>query len=87
MELSALAVAAVLSDELVAVFKCEQGVDTGVNAEDDASAVTAVAAVGTAVRNVFLAVERDRAVAAVACLNVNSDVIYKHILPQNTVVF
>jgi hypothetical protein len=68
----------------MAVFKCEQGVTAGVHTENDIAAVSAVTAVRTAVRNVFLAMERYRSVTAVACLYINSNVIYKHFLPQNT---
>jgi hypothetical protein len=49
VELTASAVAAVLGYKFVAVFEGEQCINTCVDAEDDISAVTAVAAVGTAV--------------------------------------
>jgi hypothetical protein len=52
--------------------------------QNNITAVAAVTAVGSAVGNVFLGMEAERAVTAVAGLNINLGMIYKHlILPQN----
>ena len=55
-----------------------QGVHPVVGNEQYAAALAAVAAVGTARRDKFLAMERDRAVAAVACLDFNDGFIDNH---------
>ena len=78
VELGALAVSAVLGDELVLVTKGKKGVTAGVHAKDDASAPSSVTAVGSAVGDVFFPTEGNGAVSAVSCLYVNSNVIYKH---------
>ena len=77
-ELVTLAVLAVAGYELVLITESEQGVGALINAENYASALAAVSAVGAAVRNVFLAVKGYRTISAVACLYVNFNVIYKH---------
>ena len=77
-EFVALAVLTVARDKFVLITESKQGIGALVNAENYASALAAVAAVGAAVRNVFLTVKGYRAVSAVARLNVNFNVIYKH---------
>ena len=62
--------------------KIEQRVLGRVGFEDNASAVTAVAAIGPALGNVFFAAERDAPHPAVAGLHVNDCFINKHI-PNN----
>ena len=63
MKFACLAVAAVCRDELFAVAEIEQGICALVDNENDIAAVTAVAAVGTAVGNVLFAAEGNTAVA------------------------
>ncbi len=66
VELAAGAVAAVLRNEFALVAEGKQGVASGIDAKDDASALSAVAAVGAAVRDVFFTSEGNGAVAAVS---------------------
>ena len=63
------------------IAEIHQGGQIVVHAKDDTAAVSAVAAVGAAGRDVFLAVKRDRAVAAVPGLDVNFCFIDKHGVP------
>jgi hypothetical protein len=55
-----------------------QGVDAGIDVEDDVAAATAVAAGRSAARDIFLAPKGDDAVAAVACLDKDACSIKKH---------
>jgi hypothetical protein len=87
VKLAALAVAAILGYKLVAVFEGEKCVTALVNTEDDIAAVSAVSAVRTAVRNVFLSVKGNCSVAAVSCLYVYSYIIYKHIFTSKFQIF
>src|SRR6185369_10874184 len=72
---SAVTVLAVLRamDARVAVF--DEGIDVAIRDRDDAAAAAAVAAVGPAARNVLLAAEGRRAVAAVAGDDVDVDFV------------
>ena len=78
---AALAVLAVRRGVFPLVAEVHQRGQIVVHAKDDAAAVPAVAAVGAAGRDVFLAVKRDRAVAAVPGLDVNFCFIDKHGVP------
>ena len=67
MALAVFARTAVLGDEFSAIFKIEQGVFSLVDGENNVAALSAVAAVGAAVGNVFFTVERNASVSAVTC--------------------
>jgi hypothetical protein len=71
------AIAAVFGNEFLAIAEVEKGICAFVDHEDNVTAVTAVAAVGTAVCNVFFASEGDTAVAAVSCFDVYFNMIVK----------
>ena len=60
------------------IYLCQEGIAPRVNSENYISAVTSVASVRPAVRNVFFSVKGNGSVSAVSCLYVNSNVIYKH---------
>ena len=70
VELIRHTVTAVFGDELMTVFVFSKRGISVFYAENDVSAVSAVTAVGTAVRNVFFSVKADCAVTAVACFHV-----------------
>ena len=72
-------VTAGLGNKLSLITKGKKSVCAGIDLEDYVTASTAVTAVGTARRNVFLTVEGDGAVSAVTCLYVNFYIIYKHL--------
>ena len=75
---SAHAVAARLSCELSFVAEIQKGVCTLVDAKNDIAATPAVAAVGTALGDIFLAAEGNAAVSAAAGFDVYFYFIYKH---------
>ena len=64
-------VASVLGAIKLLEFEINKRIDFFVCDEHDISSVAAVTAVGTAVRHKFFAMERNFAVAAVACFNKN----------------
>ena len=78
MEFGSFSVLAVFGDELVLVAEGKQGVASGIHPEDHIAAVPAVAAVGSAVGNIFFPVKGNGTVSAVARFDINSDVIHKH---------
>ena len=77
-----LALAAGLGLEQAAETEVDEGVDVAVGYEDDVAAVTAVAAVRTALGDKFFAAETAHAVAAFSGLYKNSGSIDKHISPH-----
>ena len=76
----ALAVFAVLGCKFALIAECKKGVCTLVNSDDNITAPAAVAAIRTACGYIFLAAEGNGTVTAVACLYVNFNFIYKHII-------
>ena len=64
--------------EVVLVAEVEERRQAGIDAQDDAAAAAAVAAVGAAPRDVRLAAEGGRAVAAVAGTDPDLDVVEEH---------
>ena len=76
------AVGTVFRHELAAVLKVQKGVLALVGDENDVAALTAVSAVGTAVRDVFFPAEGHGTVAALTRLDVNIDLIDKHTEPS-----
>ena len=68
---------AVAGEDMAAVFEGQERPHVAVAAEDDMTAATAVAAVGTALGHVFGAVEMARAGAALARAAQYLDVVYE----------
>ena len=66
---------AVLRVVVLQVAEVEQGAEVLVGDEDDAAAIAAVASGRAALVDELLAAERDRAVAAIAGLHLNADLI------------
>ena len=77
-----LTLAARLGLEQAAEAEVDEGVDIAVGYEDDVAAVTAVAAVRTALGDKFFAAEAAHAVAAFSGLHKNSGSIDKHNSPH-----
>ena len=75
---AAFAVTAVLSNLVGVVVEVVQGVRIEIAAQDDAAAVSAVAAVGASVRCKLFAPERGNAVAAVAGFHEEFDAIFEY---------
>ena len=75
---AALAVRAALCLEVVLEAIVDQRGHAGIGFEHHVAAMTAVAAVGTALGHMGLAAKRHAAGAAVAALNVDSDLINEH---------
>ncbi len=69
---------AVLGGPLVDAAEVDQGVETLVGGQDDIAALAAVTAVGTALGDVFGALERQLAVAALAGPDHDACAVYKH---------
>ena len=80
------AVLTVLGNELTLVAEGEKGVCALVNSKNDIAASAAVTAVGTARRNVLFSMEGNGTVTAIACLDINFNIIYKHIFAPYTFV-
>lgn len=78
VELASRTVAAVLCDKFALVAEGKQRVAAGIDAEDDAAALSAVAAVGSAVRDVFFTPEGHGSVAAVAGFYIDFYSVNKH---------
>src|SRR5262245_20981711 len=74
----ALAVSAALGVVVPPIVKIEEGRQLGSGLEPDTAAVTAVAAVGAAVRHELLAAEADAAGASVAPLDEDIDLVDEH---------
>jgi hypothetical protein len=70
---------AFLGDEAGDIILLDEVIEIVVCAEDDAAAATAVAAAGTAFRDVGFAMERDAAFATVAGARVNFYFINEHL--------
>jgi len=75
---TALAMEAALAFPMGVVTEIEEGSEARRGDNINIPALTAVAAVGTAPRNVFFATETAAAVAAVAAGNANSCAVNKH---------
>ena len=73
------AVPAVSGREFAVIAEREEGIRPFVDAEDDVPAVPPVAAVRTALRDVFFAAEGHHAVPSVSRLDVNLDFVDKHV--------
>ena len=73
-------VLSVFSNEFALIAEGKKGVCTVVNSENNISATAAVAAIGTTGTDVLFSMEGDGTVSAVTRLNVNLNIIYKHIL-------
>ncbi len=63
---------------MFAVGKRGQTIDAGLGAENHAAAVAAVAAIGSAERDVLFAAEADATVSAVAGIDLDFDAIDEH---------
>jgi hypothetical protein len=74
----AAAVSAVLGREAWGVIKIDEIIGVLVGHEHNVAAFAAVAAIGAATVNVFLASEGDASIPAIPRLGVNSDFVYKH---------
>src|SRR6185295_13886727 len=74
----ALPVGSALGVVVAAVVEIEQGRQRGRGFEPDAAAVPAIAAVGTSIRDEFLAAEADAAGTPVAALDENIDLVDEH---------
>ena len=74
----AAAVLAALGAPLLAMGERDEAIDARLGDHDDAAAVAAVAAVGTAARHVLLAAEAHAAVAAAAGFDFDGDAIDEH---------
>ena len=79
VELASRAVAAGKRDKFALVAESKQSIAAGVNAENNVSAPSAVAAVRSAVRDVFFTSEGDGSVTAVSRLDVYFYSVNKHL--------
>ncbi|MPM78953.1 hypothetical protein SDC9_125968 [bioreactor metagenome] len=70
---------AVFGKKFMTIFEFYKCILALFNLENDASAVSAVAAAGSALGDIFFAVESDASVSAVAGLYIYITFIYKHI--------
>src|SRR5690606_37168530 len=78
MAIGAAAALAVFGAPVLAHGECGQAIDPFDGSEDDASAVAAIAAVGTAAGNVLLSAKAQAAVAAAAGFEFDGDAIDEH---------
>ena len=78
-QLRAFAVPPAVGAKFAIVAVAQQRVVVRIRFQEDAAAMAAVAAGGSAARHVFLAAERDAAVAAVPGFHVNFGFVYKHV--------
>ena len=81
---AALAVLAVLGNELSLVAEGKQGIAPFIHTEDDVTAATAVAAVWSACGHVLFTVEGHRAVSAVTGFYIYLNVVNKHTICLNS---
>ena len=77
--IGALSVFAASRRDSFAVSESGQGIDSWLGNDDDAAAIAAVAAIGTAAWHVFFAAKADAAIAAAAGFDFNSDAIDEHV--------